>query len=52
MELVLPVHAPFASDFVDLATIPLRFRLGEPLKPFEQLMSVLLHEVVASASRS
>jgi 5'-3' exoribonuclease 2 len=38
-----PYHyAPFASDFVDLDTSsPLTFDLGQPFRPFEQLLGVL-----------
>ena len=37
-----PFHyAPFASDFTELASMPLRFRLAEPYRPLEQLMAVL-----------
>ncbi|CAG8761811.1 8370_t:CDS:2, partial [Funneliformis caledonium] len=37
-----PYHySPFASDFVDIGDIQVYFELGEPFKPFEQLMSVL-----------
>ncbi|KAK9472457.1 5-3 exoribonuclease 2 [Dipodascopsis tothii] len=37
-----PYHyAPFASDFVDIASIDVHFDLGEPFRPFEQLMGVL-----------
>ncbi|CAI2178488.1 15228_t:CDS:10 [Funneliformis geosporum] len=37
-----PYHySPFASDFVDIGDIQVNFELGEPFKPFEQLMSVL-----------
>ncbi|KAJ1731062.1 5'-3' exoribonuclease 2 [Coemansia sp. Benny D160-2] len=37
-----PYHyAPLASDFVDLDMMSADFELGDPLRPFEQLMSVL-----------
>ncbi|PVU93213.1 hypothetical protein BB559_003384 [Furculomyces boomerangus] len=37
-----PYHySPLASDFVDMKTLDIKFELGEPLKPLEQLMSVL-----------
>ncbi|KAJ2780466.1 5'-3' exoribonuclease 2, partial [Coemansia javaensis] len=37
-----PYHyAPLASDFADLDTIDTTFELGEPLRPYEQLMGVL-----------
>ena len=37
-----PFHyAPFASDFVDIASITVEFELGDPFRPFEQLMGVL-----------
>lgn len=36
-----PYHfAPFASDFVDVEHMDIKFTLGQPFKPFEQLMSV------------
>lgn len=37
-----PYHySPFAADFTDLATLDIKFELGEPFRPFEQLMAVL-----------
>jgi 5'-3' exoribonuclease 2 len=37
-----PYHyAPFAADFVDIAQTNLEFDKSEPLRPYEQLMSVL-----------
>lgn len=37
-----PYHyAPFAADFVELDQMNLKFEKGIPIKPFEQLMSVL-----------
>jgi 5'-3' exoribonuclease 2 len=37
-----PYHyAPFAEDFVDLATLDIKFDNGIPFRPYEQLMSVL-----------
>ena len=45
MELVFPYHyAPFAADFTNLEELfpeGVKFKLGEPFRPFEQLMSVL-----------
>ena len=36
-----PYHfAPFAADFEDVGSMKLDFTLGEPFKPFEQLMGV------------
>ncbi|KAI0663130.1 XRN 5'-3' exonuclease N-terminus-domain-containing protein [Cubamyces menziesii] len=36
-----PFHfAPFAADFEDLDKLDLKFTLGQPFKPFEQLMGV------------
>lgn len=37
-----PYHyAPFAADFVDISSVNLDFDKNAPLKPYEQLMSVL-----------
>lgn len=36
-----PYHfAPFAADFIDVEQMDIKFILGQPFKPFEQLMSV------------
>ncbi|KAI9022579.1 XRN 5'-3' exonuclease N-terminus-domain-containing protein [Hyaloraphidium curvatum] len=37
-----PYHySPFASDFVELASLDINFELGTPFRPIEQLMGVL-----------
>ncbi|KAI5283578.1 5'-3' exoribonuclease 2, partial [Ascosphaera aggregata] len=37
-----PYHyAPFAADFVDIASMDVTFTKGKPFKPYEQLMGVL-----------
>ncbi|KAK9235589.1 XRN 5'-3' exonuclease N-terminus-domain-containing protein [Lipomyces kononenkoae] len=37
-----PYHfAPFASDFIEIAEMEIKFTLGEPFNPYEQLMGVL-----------
>jgi 5'-3' exoribonuclease 2 len=36
-----PYHfAPFAADFEDIDKMDINFDLGQPFKPFEQLMGV------------
>ncbi|KXN87938.1 5'-3' exoribonuclease 2 [Leucoagaricus sp. SymC.cos] len=36
-----PYHfAPFAADFEEVDEMPINFKLGQPFKPFEQLMGV------------
>jgi 5'-3' exoribonuclease 2 len=36
-----PYHfAPFAADFVEIDKMDIKFELGQPFKPFEQLMGV------------
>lgn len=36
-----PYHfAPFAADFDEVEHMDIKFTLGQPFKPFEQLMSV------------
>jgi 5'-3' exoribonuclease 2 len=36
-----PYHfAPFAADFIDVDKMDIKFVLGQPFKPFEQLMGV------------
>jgi 5'-3' exoribonuclease 2 len=34
-------YAPFAEDFVDIDKLDIKFELGTPFRPYEQLMSVL-----------
>ena len=37
-----PFHyAPFASDLIQIADLPIEFNMGEPFEPVEQLLSVL-----------
>jgi 5'-3' exoribonuclease 2 len=36
-----PFHyAPFASDLIDCAKVDIQFTIGQPRRPFEQLMCV------------
>ena len=34
-------YAPFAADFVDIDKMDLKFEKGKPVRPYEQLMSVM-----------
>jgi 5'-3' exonuclease len=34
-------HTPFASDLKDIAEFEISFDLGQPFKPFQQLLGVL-----------
>ena len=43
-------YAPLASDMVDLDRLEVKFSLGQPFRPLEQLLSVLPSSSGASMS--